>query len=217
MTLTWSNVNLNTPDNYYYFVQENSDAFANANAYVEYDFEGYKLYRSYVGASDAHSELIYQCSLSDGNLAFSYTDDRTDDESYLRMRNGMKVWYALVPYDKNYDPSTAEEFSLPAEDQSKVWNRTAPEGYYTVRPRSDASNYVGPALTGDPVFSPAGTAEALTVTSVDLAGDGNGNLTEAPKYLEPLVEFTLTPVLAEKITSQLTVSIRCGRRDAVEC
>ncbi len=210
VTITWSNVNLNTPDQYYYFVQDNPDVDPSGN-YREYDFEGYKLYRNYVGPSDAHSELIFQCSLSEGNVQFYYIDTRDKDLTYKRLRNGMKVWYALVPYDKNWDASMEDWFTLPAEDQSKVWNRTAPEGYYTVRARSDASNFV-PATLGEISYvGPATVSEPF----VELSGDGSGNLTELPKWLEPPLEFSIEVINNERLAADQTDYIACTDVDVI--
>ena len=57
VTITWSDVNVNTPDAYYQFLQDNPSLDPNG-LYREYDFEGYRLYRSYVGPSDSHSEQL---------------------------------------------------------------------------------------------------------------------------------------------------------------
>ena len=45
------------------------------------------------------------------------------------MRNGMKVWYAVVAYDANVDPATNEAFSLPALTSGKTWNRPGEQVY----------------------------------------------------------------------------------------
>jgi len=222
VTITWSNVNVNTPDAYYYFVQEHPDVDPQG-LYREYDFEGYKLYRSYVGPSDAHAELIFQCSLSDENLQFYYIDTRDKDLTYHRLRNGLKVWYALVPYDLNWDAKKEEWFSLPAEDQSKTWNRTAPEGYYTVRPRSDASNYkmaeleeviyVGPATEPGPVAELSGE-EVTDDEGNTISGNSvGGRLLEDPKWLQPQLDFDLEVVNSERIQQDRTDYLACTGLD----
>ncbi|MBN2289110.1 MAG: hypothetical protein JXQ83_07240 [Candidatus Glassbacteria bacterium] len=208
VTITWSDVNLNTPDAFYYFLQEHPEADPN-QVYREYDFEGYRLYRNYTGPSDAHAELIDSCSLSDNNLHFHYVDTRDKDLSYRRLRNGLKVWYALVPYDRNYNPQTGEEFSLPAEGTSKVWNRPFPEGYHTVRPRSDASNFKPASMSGVAYVPESVSLEAVSLTSFKLSGDGTGRLTEPPQFLEPQVEIMLETVIDEKIKEDLTVFLDC--------
>jgi len=203
VSITWSDVNVHTPDKYYYFLQE--FGLDPEGVYREYDFEGYRLYRSFVGPNDSHSELIYECSISDGNLQFFYNDNYTKDEPFNRMRNGMKVWYALVPYDRNYDTETGEMFSLPDPTSGKTWNRPG-AGLYTVEPRSEASEfkpafwdgvatYVGPA-TGAPI-------------SVELAGDGTGKLLEMPQWLQPPMNFSFEVVNNERITQDLTVYVAC--------
>jgi hypothetical protein len=203
VTLTWSNVNLNTPDNYYYFIQNNPDVDPNG-IYREYDFEGFRLYRSFVGPSDAHAEMIWESSLGAGNLAFHYIDKRADDEPFHRMRNGMKIWYSLVPYDRNYDPASGDLLSLPALDQSKVWNRSFPANYHTVRSRSDASDFT-PASAGAVSYTGSATNSASVV---ELAGDGTGKLTDAPQWLTPSVgDVVVVPVIDERITSDFSVNI----------
>ena len=80
VTITWSDINLQTPDKYYYFLRDNN--LDPNHLYREYDFEGYRLYRSFVGPNDSHSEMIYNCSLSDGNVAFFFVDKYDNDQPY---------------------------------------------------------------------------------------------------------------------------------------
>ncbi len=209
VTITWNDANLYVPDAYYYFLQKNPDLDPN-HVYKEYDFEGYRLYRSFVGPSDTHSELIYQSSVSDKNLGFYYVDQLNDDIGKFRMRNGLKVWYALVPYDKNYDPATGDEFSLPTPESGKVWNRPG-SGLYTVIPRSDASNFKS-ASVEDVKFVSSWAGETLDVAFVKLAG-ANFKLTEAPKAMKPPVyNLDFVTVNAEKLTQDKTISVVCDSR-----
>lgn len=208
VTITWSNVNLNTPDRYYYFLQANPEIDPNGY-YREYDFEGYRLFRNYTGPQDAHKEEILHCSLSQNNIQFYYIDTQDKDLSYSRLRNGLKVWYALVPYDRNYDVKTGVAFSLPAEGTSLTWNRPFPEGYHTVRPRSDASNFRAAEL-GELTFVPADGIPALEAYNVALAGDGSGKLIDNPMILAPSIkEFNFLPVNAERIKQDKTVYLVC--------
>ncbi len=200
VTITWSDVNINTPDQYYYFLQDNPELDPTGQ-YKEYDFEGYRLYRSYVGPSDSHSEVIMDCSKSAGNLQFYYTDTRDSDNPLFRMNNGMRVWYALVPYDNNYDPGEGKYFSLPDPASGKNWNRPGNQ-LYTVQPRSNASNFRAASAIGIAYVGPA----TNPASSVQLAGDGTGNLTEAPQWLTPPVgDIGLNPVNSERITQDKTV------------
>jgi len=201
VTITWSDVNLHTPDAYYQFLQNNPSLDPN-HVYREYDFEGYRLYRSFVGPSDAHSQLIYSCSLSAGDLQFFYKDTRDSDQPLYRMNNGMRVWYALVPYDQNYDPATGAGFSLPPTTSGKVWNRPGTQ-LYTVEPRSDASNFRS-ATIGQITYQ--GQANVGDATA-ELTGDGNGKLTQAPKWLQPqIASVELVPVNSERIKSDISTS-----------
>jgi len=206
VTITWSDINLQTPDKYYYFLRDNN--LDPDHLYREYDFEGYRLYRSFVGPNDSHSEMIYNCSLSDGNVAFFFVDKYDNDQPYYRMRDGMKVWYALVPYDRNYDNVTGAMFSLPAPTSGKVWNRAGEAGLYNVIPRSDASNFKMASL-GAVSFVPIAGAPTPGATAT-LTGDGTGKLTEAPKILAPAIkEVAFIPVNNERLTSDKTVTLLC--------
>jgi len=217
VTITWSNVNLNTPDQYYYFIQQHPEVDPN-HYYREYDFEGYKLFRNYTGPQDAHSEMIYQCSLTDNNIKFFYVDTQDKDLSYSRLRNGLKVWYALVPYDRNYDVKTGAEFSLPAEGTSKTWNRPFPEGYHTVRGRSDASNFKMAAIDGTVKFIAADGAESENLLKTTLNGPGDGSLTDPPLDLTPLPfnDLVFIPVNNERLTSAKTIYLVVDDRIAYD-
>ncbi len=205
VTITWSNVNLNTPDKYYAFLQQHPEIDPKGY-YREYDFEGYRLYRNYTGPQDAHAEMIYQCSLTDNNVQFYYVDTQDKDLSYSRLRNGLKIWYALEPYDRNYDVKTGAEFSLPGAGTSKTWNRPFPEGYHTVRARSDASNFKSASL-GAITFQGSASSDAPTA---QLTGNGNGKITSAPQLLQPqLGEIELIPVNSERITQDISVNVTC--------
>lgn len=205
ITITWSDINLRTPDSFYAVLQEKGwDPDGN---YIEYDFEGYRLYRSFVGPNDSHSELIFECSLSDNNLTFFYKDKLENDIPYNRMTNGLKIWYSLVAFDINRNVSNGEEFSLPDPASSKTWNRPGDTGLYQVVPRSEASNFKMAGLEGSIVFKPAAGTPVSKETTITLMGNGDGTLAEAPKYLEPVTDFEFTPVLHERITSAMNLSI----------
>jgi len=206
-TITWSNVNINTPDAYYAFIQQHPEIDPNG-VYRQYDFEGYRLYRNFVSPSNAHSEMIFECSLSAGNVQFFYIDHSDKDQPYYRLRNGLKVWYSLVPYDKNYDPSTGAELSLPALESGKTWNRPR-EGMYTVMPHSNASNFKDATL-GGVTYTPGASAALTEGTSVELRGDGTGKLLDPPKHLEPVVDIRLETVTSEKITTAQSYSMVCS-------
>jgi len=204
VTVTWSDMNVNTPDAYYGFLQQHPELDPN-HVYREYDFEGYRLYRSFVGPSDSHSELLMDCSLSADNIQFYFIDKMTDDSPLYRMNNGMKVWYALVPYDKNYDTGSGEAFSLPDPSSGKQWNRPG-NGLYAVEPRSDASNYRA-AAASKTTFQGQATVDAPTAT---LSGDGTGKLTSAPQWLMPVMPVVeLIPVNNERVSQNISTYVTC--------
>ena len=211
VTITWSNINLNTPDAYYGFLQQHPELDPNG-LYRQYDFEGYRLYRSFVGPSDSHSEQIWEGNLTNGSVAFSYVDRWDADQPYYRLRDGLRVWYALVPYDRNYDPAQQIYFSLPDPASGKTWNRPR-EGMYTVTPRSDASNYRPAELKAISFEGSGATVQPAGVNFATLSGqkdaDGNGWITQTPVFLAPAATITLTPVIDEKITQDFSVYLGC--------
>jgi hypothetical protein len=209
VSITWNDINFQTPDAYYGFLQDHPELDPQGR-YVEYDMEGYRLYRSFVGPSDSHSELIFECSKSTNDLSFYYVDSYADDQPLYRLANGKKVWYALVPYDKNYDTTTGDEYSLPELTSGKVWNRPG-QNLYTVIPRSDASNYNPAGVSeGGITFVPHSSTEVTPGTSAELAGDGSGKLTEPPVYMAPAVNnMRVVPVNSEKIMQDKTVTLLC--------
>ncbi len=204
VSITWSDVNLNTPDSYYYFLNDNN--LDPGGYYQEYDFEGYRLYRSFVGPNDTHSELMEDFNRSSGNIQFHYVDKLDDDFPQYRMRNGMKIWYALVPYDKNYDVSNGAQFSLPLPESAKIWNRPG-EKIYTVVPRSNSSDYVESSLDGEPIFHPFAGSDPLFLKENLLQGNGDGTLAEPPAYLMPVATFDFEAVNPERITSEKTLYV----------
>jgi hypothetical protein len=209
VTLTWTDVNIQTPDNYYYFLEEND--LNPSGYYKEYDFEGYRIYRSYVGPNDSHSELLADLSLSGGNLKFHYIDKLEDDVTLQRMKNGQKVWYAVVPYDMNYDVSSGEMFSLPDPESGKVWNRPG-QGLYAVIPRSNASEFKAAGIEGEVVFTPfSGTPvyeESVQIAGTKGGSDGLGCVfSEPPQYLAPVATVSVEIVNNERLTSAKTLSV----------
>ncbi len=132
VTITWSNVNINTPDDYYYFIQQHPEVDPTGN-YREYDFEGFKLYRSYVGPSDSHSEMTAECNLTDQNLQFYYIDNQGQRPGLLpdaQRVEGLVRPGALRP---QLDTPGQGSSACRGPASGKVWNRP-PEGYHTVRP-----------------------------------------------------------------------------------
>ncbi len=203
VTITWSDINIRTPDNYYLFLKEHPELDPQG-LYREYDFEGYKLYRSYAGPNDAFSEVIWEGSVSDGSLAYSYVDRRDKDAPLYRMTNGMKVWYALVPFDKNVNLTTGDDFSLPDASAGKTWNRSGSRSTIVIA-RSDASNFKAATVDGEITFS-AAYGSPVALESAELSSSG-GVLTEDPLYLEPVASFVFEPIINERITSARTISI----------
>ena len=207
VTITWSDVNVHTPDAYYGFLQQ-FPALDPNGVYRQYDFEGYRLYRSFVGPSDSHSTKIFEGSISGNNLQYYFVDSYEQDVGYQRLSNGLKVWYALVPFDRNYDTNTGKAFSLPLATSGKIWNRPGPGGLFSITPRADANNYKAAALEGV-TFVPNASKEAFGVSFASLSGNEDGFITETPIFIAPSVTASLVPIISEKITSALSVYLSC--------
>jgi outer membrane protein assembly factor BamB len=128
--IIWSNQNFHERDPYYDYLKEN-DLDPNG-LYRAFDLEGYRLYRKFEDSNDPNPKLIWQGSFRDKNLPpmdtlngyFGYTDKMTDLPPGYQLHDGTKVWYALVPFDLNYDPYTARPFSLPDTSCDKIWHLT---------------------------------------------------------------------------------------------
>jgi hypothetical protein len=207
VSLTWSDLPLQTPDPFYNFLQDNPSLDPDG-VYREFDFEGFRVYRSFVGPNDSHSELLGDFNLSGSSLQFHYIDKREDDEPFRRMRNGQKVWYAVVAYDSNVDPATGSAFSLPDPAGGKVWNRPG-EQIYQVIPRSESSEYRAAEMVSYAYEAPAGvTASPSGEMSVTLAGDGT-LITQDPVYIPPVLNnVSWEPIVNERITSEETFFIQ---------
>ncbi|HLA41486.1 MAG TPA: hypothetical protein VJ417_15905, partial [Candidatus Glassbacteria bacterium] len=229
VTLTWSDVNLQTPDPFYSFLQDYPELDPDG-VYREYDFEGFRVYRSFVGPNDSHSEQMADYNLSSNNLQFHYIDKLEDDQPRFRMINGMKVWYAVVAYDSNVDPATGDGFSLPDPSSGKTWNRPGAT-LYTVIPHSDASNYRPAELMSYGYVKPSGySVDPAAVDNATLTGatgpTGVTWLSQDPVYIIPRITPTFEAVNNERIASDqsfyLLVSsdmgpngYRAGRRNVV--
>ena len=213
VTITWPDVNVQTPDTYYYFL-ENNDLNPD-NYYREYDFEGYRVYRSFVGPSDSHSELLADFNLSKSNLQFYYNDKLEDDVPLARLKNGQKVWYAVVPYDRNYDPTTGALISLPDPASGKTWNRPG-ASLYTVVPRSNANEFRTASIEGEVTYVPAYSTPVYEERAILNAtrGIGSNNLgcvfTDPPQYLAPVAEVSAEIVNNERLTSPKTLTINAS-------
>ncbi|HUU29052.1 MAG TPA: hypothetical protein VM123_14685, partial [archaeon] len=213
VTITWSDVNITTPDSFYYALQE-LDADPEGH-YQEFDFAGYRLYRNFRGPNNSGAELIYDSDRE--GVRFFHVDKLSDDFPYYRMKNGQKVWYSLVPFDLNYSPATGEAFSLPDPAAAKTWNQSGsrPGRTTDVIPRSDASNFKPAYVSGVEFFPALGTVQPIFASTYNLAGDGTGKLIDPPVYLAPWADISVTPINPEKLTSQVEVNLACdfGKSD----
>ncbi len=206
VSITWSDINVKTPDPFYYYLEEkgwNPDG-----NYREYDFEGYRLYRNFFAPGNEHAELLADFNVSSGTVQFHYVDRLEEDDPYFRMRNGMKVWYALVPYDRNYNADSGEMFSLPDITSGKQWNKSG-EKLYNVVPRSDASNFRAASWDGNITFAPvsSGTPVMDDSPTIAIPGNGDGTLAQAPAYRAPITDFQFEVANDEKITTQKKLTI----------
>jgi dockerin type I repeat protein len=91
VVISWSDVNVNTPDNYYYYLQDHPEHDPDG-AYREYDFQGYWLRRSETWDFQTGTSLA-EFNVETG-LEYSYVDDN--------VTNGKIYYYSVVAYDLNY-------------------------------------------------------------------------------------------------------------------
>ncbi|MDI6840406.1 MAG: hypothetical protein QMD71_06140 [bacterium] len=160
VTLTWDNSPENTPDAFYTKMQEIGDTL-----YLEYDFQGYRVWRSKTGFPGDWT-LLGECDKADDirmlpdeltpidtawaspntGLKYSYVDNS--------VVNGFTYYYAVTSFDYNTtaSPNVAEYTAQECSQGGK--------GMKTAVPRSEAANYIPPET---PVEHTQGAANAVTV------------------------------------------------------
>ncbi|MGB7055654.1 MAG: hypothetical protein WBE28_10080, partial [bacterium] len=153
ITLVWDNVAETTPDPYYSVVGTNPASALYDPWYRQYDFEGYRVWKSLSGQTGSW-ELLTSCDLANG---FVFEDTTRPDSIRLRatdsgvfhmftdddVRNGFPYYYAVTSFDYNFVKTIEGPDTFP----TAIWFESGLGGD-SVRPRRDPANYVAP---GEPV------------------------------------------------------------------
>jgi hypothetical protein len=150
ITLIWDNSPENVPDKFYPYAPGLRNPF-----YREYDFQGYKVYKSLsgtlgdwqlLGQFDKIDGITYQDTTtveslrtngSDNGLSYAYIDS-------ANIRLGFPYYYAVTSYDVNTMGYGTDTFWLSLEsgmDPKAAVARTTPNNY--IAPRFDTTRLVG--------------------------------------------------------------------------
>jgi hypothetical protein len=148
VTLTWNSAPEITPDPYYDVVNDSGTLFD--PFYREYDFEGYRIWKSLTGQTgdwhllafyDLYNDILFEDTTvaesiriraENTGIVHSYVDED--------VRNGFTYYYAVTSFDYNF----VEE-----EGSPKLLVFESGLSGKGTSPRRDAWNYVGP---GEPQF-----------------------------------------------------------------
>ncbi len=163
--IVWDNLSEITPDAYYARVASDPTSPGYDPKYLEYDFEGYVVYKS---ANGSDWGIIAQCDVADSvplpndTLPFEYApggDTTLPDSQWISMENsgilysvmddnvtnGFTYYYCVTAYDWNYATTDTN-----AQGEPIAWDtlilRSGIVSNYSMMPRWDAVNYVDPLI-----------------------------------------------------------------------
>ena len=153
--LTWDDSSENTPDPYYKLASD-PNATAYDPTYIEYDFQGYRVWRSMdgkewklLGSFDKADGIVFEdtvtgLSARDVGLVHSFVDDDS-------VVNGYTYYYAVTAFDYNYNQG--EGFSL--ESGKKAVPVVPRRGPANVNTPIDEIEFSSPHIVSpDSLFSP---------------------------------------------------------------
>ena len=214
ITLTWDDKPETEPDPYYAIASDTTSS-AYDSFYVEFDFQGYKVYRSLTGQA-ADWILLGQCDLADtvdtsryqwteqpesvrtiptnSGLFHSFSDTGNASEGISRPRNGFTYYYAVGAYDFN---AVTGDSANPKIYISYESGKSA----IAASPRREAANYIPPTCSIATVNVPQNAATEIDI-KIPVPMDVDSNLyvlkfdkptcdTAANSYL-PVYWYTLT-------------------------
>jgi hypothetical protein len=213
ITLVWDDEPEQTPDPWYSLVGTNPLSPLYDPYYLEYDFQGYRVWRSPTGQAGTW-ELLAYCDLADG-ITFEDTtfEDtlRAEDSGIFHtftdedVRNGFPVYYAVSSFDYNYVKTVEGTDTFP----TPLWFESGRTGDST-QARRDPANYVQP---GEPLItrlfgndSIAVLVGATVVYGSDIDGD-------RPLYIEYLAPDTGTAFFVD--TNFIEYPYTAGRYTAL--
>lgn len=195
VTVVWDNSPETASDPFFPF--RGSDT-----TYLEFDFEGYRVYRSADGSNWTlidSADVINGDTLArgnDGGLHYSYVD--TDN-----LINGYPYFYAVTSYDYNSTPATLESgLSLNAQQ---------------ISPRSEAANYVPPKINDAEQTNPVADNVLEVTANILFPFDVQANIytltiddvlvvDPAVTQKEPIYKYTISGG-GETLTGDLLASV----------
>jgi len=144
VTLIWDSKPENEPDQYYYVVSDPDKPALYDPFYLEYDFEGYRIWRSLTGRP-GDWEVLESADKYNDVTFIEISDDETDTliaentglvHSYVDdgVRNGFTYYYAVTAFDWNRVKETDTTWSPIIFESGKVG--------ITAAPRRNPANYV---------------------------------------------------------------------------
>ncbi|MGB7053853.1 MAG: hypothetical protein WBE28_00870, partial [bacterium] len=205
ITLIWDNVPETTSDPWFDLVGTDPGSQYFDPYYIQYDFQGYRVWKSLSGQSGSW-ELLTGCDLADG-IVFEDTTQpdsirlRAEDTGIFHIftdddvRNGFPYYYAVTSFDYNYIRTT-EGFDI---FPKPIWfesMRTA----VSAMPRRDPANYVGP---GEPLIEYlSGNDQIVELVSASVAYPQEIDA-DYPLYIEYLGPDTATAFFVDANNVQI--------------
>jgi hypothetical protein len=211
ITLLWDDAPENAPDPWFDLVGTDPFAFYYDPYYQQYDFQGYRIWRSLSGQVGTW-ELLMSCDLADG-IAFEDTTQpdsiriRAEDTGISHIftdddvRNGFPYYYAVTSFDYNYIRTTQGVDTFP----KPVWFESG-RAAVSARPRRDPANYVAP---GEPLVEYLSGNDQI----VELVGASVAFPQEIdphyPLYIEYLGSDTATAFYMDENNAQIPYTAAC--------
>jgi hypothetical protein len=178
ITLVWDNSSEISPDPWFPLVGTDPTSPLYDPYYRQYDFEGYRVWKSLTGRAGTW-ELLAECDLANDitimdstwmpeplvtantGIYHFYTDDG--------IRNGFPYYYAVTAFDWNQVKTVVGPDTFPTD----IWFESGVGGD-SVRPRSDPWNYVAgsyalSAVSGNPLLT--GAVSASITSPLDMTAD----------------------------------------------
>ena len=207
--IVWDNLSETTPDPYYGKVAHDTTSQGWDPKYLEYDFQGYIVYKS---ANGSDWSILTQCDLADTIPAdtnlWSYPpsgDSSLPDSLWIKMTNsglsysvtdnnvinGFGYYYCVTAYDWNY--VTTEWDTTQTPPVPIAWDtlilRSGIVSNYSMVPRWDAANYIDPevrivTVTGDTVNNGLACSSEVVIP-FEVTADTYEIRFLGPEYLAP--------------------------------
>ena len=183
ITLTWDNFAETYADPYYDIVSDPNTVLYDS-FYVEYDFQGYGLWKSLNGQDwallrryDLYDNIVFEDTTEPESIRI-YADNSGISHVFVDtdVRNGFNYYYAVTAFDYNW---VKDVDTLGNEYGRPIWFECGKVGV-SAAPRRDPANYQPgtcsiEVLTGNPILADSSVAFVITYP-MQMTGD--------PLYLE---------------------------------